>query len=439
MTPAELRRLQAMHRLESRSTSQAMVAAELGISTRQVKRLWRAYKRDAERGILSGHRGHPANRKRDPAIMQNALVIIRDNYVDFGPQLASEKLLERHGIRINKESLRQAMIGAGIWKAHPRRRNYHPPRERRPRFGELIQIDGSPHKWFENRGPKCTLIVFIDDATSRIVSLHFAEGETTAAYFIAAKQYFERFGLPLALYSDQLRVFRLNLPTTESDTTQFGRAMEELNIELICANSPQAKGRVERANRTLQDRLVKELRLANINCITDANTFLTQYIFKHNDRFAVEPRSAEDAHRPIAWIPNLDTILASRNTRKLTKDLLFQYNNCIYQITTKSRRLAFACASVDIIDMPDGSMVVERHEQRLEFELLRDKRTAPIVSSKALNSHLDGRVARRGETAPKKAHTPARNHPWRLPKKADPQLALARPNEDISKLLAGDI
>src|SRR6185312_17349062 len=320
MTPAELRRLAAMHRLENRSAKQADIAAELGLGIRQVKRLWRAYKKHGERGLISGHRSHPSNRRRDPALVQQAVAIVREKYADFGPQFASEKLFERHGIKLNKESLRLAMIEARLWKPHPRRRNYHPPRERRLRFGELVQIDGSPHRWFEKRGPKCTLIVFIDDATSRILALHFSPAETTAAYFTAAKQYFGTYGMPRAFYSDQYSVFRVNLPDSKQDKTQFGRAMEDLGIELICASSPQAKWRVERANRTLQDRLIKELRLANISSIHEANAFAPQYIKAHNERFAIDPRSENNAHRTVDSQSNLDTILATHTIRRLTKD-----------------------------------------------------------------------------------------------------------------------
>lgn len=425
MTAAELSRLRAMHRLENHSASQAQIATDLNLTVRQVKRLWKAYKLNGERGLISGHRMHRANRQLDSDLVARAITIVREEMADFGPQFASEKLLERHGIRINRETLRREMSKAGLWKPHPRRRSSHPPRERRPRFGDLVQIDGSPHAWFEDRAPKCTLIVFIDDATSRLVSLHFAVTETTAAYFHAARSYFERIGLPNAFYSDKYGVFRINLPDSEADITQFGRAMNELEIDLICANSPQAKGRVERANRTLQDRLVKELRLEQISSIAEANAYLPRYMELHNKRFAIPAREEANAHRPVESGMDLDKILATRISRKLTKDLLFHHNNSIYQITSTSRRLAFPYARIEVLNCPDGSLRAEREGHSLEFIFLSDKRSTPIVSAKDLNAHLD-RPRKQPKDDPKKAHRPARNHPWQLEKNAAARLAQIR-------------
>jgi transposase len=250
MTPRELVRLEAMHALKTKTATQKQVARRLGLTVRQVKRLWRAFRTDGEQGLLSKRRGRPSNRRRPTEDIQRAIALVREHYADFGPTLASEKLLERHELRVDRETLRKAMAADGLWNIKRRRRRYHPPRERRPRYGELVQIDGSPHAWFEDRVPRCTLLVFIDDATSGIVAMRFARAETTNAYFGLAKEYFERSGLPEAFYSDRFSVFRQNQDRpTQGDLTQFARAMEELNIELICANSPQAKGRVERAIR----------------------------------------------------------------------------------------------------------------------------------------------------------------------------------------------
>jgi hypothetical protein len=258
MSPQELRRLEAMHQLEARVATQGEVALRLQLSTRQVKRLWRTYRSNGERGLVSAKRGRPGNRRRDPADIERAIALVREHYADFGPTFASEKLAEQHQLAVDRETLRKAMIAAGLWRAKPRKAAYHPPRERRPCFGELVQIDGSPHAWFEDRGPKCTLLVFIDDATSALVGLRFAHNETTAEYFALARIYFAQYGLPQAFYSDRFGIFRINVASSPTnDQTQFGRALDQLDIALICANSPQAKGRVERVNRTLQDRLIK--------------------------------------------------------------------------------------------------------------------------------------------------------------------------------------
>jgi len=196
MSPAELSRLKAMHELETKAVRQHQVARKLGISVRQVKRLWRAYRAQGELGLVNGHRGKPGNRQRDPTLLSEAIALIGQHYADFGPTLACEKLLERHEITIDRETLRKAMIAAHLWQPKVRRRAYHPPRPRRARFGELIQIDGSPHAWFEDRGSRCTLLVFIDDATSAIVASRFVQAETTNAYFVLAKQYFHRLACP---------------------------------------------------------------------------------------------------------------------------------------------------------------------------------------------------------------------------------------------------
>ncbi len=222
--------------------------------------------------------------------------------------------------------------------------------------GELIQIDGSDHRWFEDRGPACTLLVFIDDATSQLMHLHFTEAESTFSYFTATRAYLERHGKPLAFYSDKASVFRSNhkAPQGGDGYTQFGRAMYELNIESICANSSQAKGRVERANLTLQDRLVKELRLRGISNMPDANAFAAHFMASYNARFAKPPRSEHDCHRPLHSDEDLDLIFAWREARRVSQRLTVQYDKVLYLLadTPQSRRLAGD--HVEIYHYPDG-------------------------------------------------------------------------------------
>ena len=217
-------------------------------------------------GLISKRRGRPSNNRLPEKTINKARQLLRSRYHDFGPTLAAEKLAIE-GVSLSVETVRQLLIREGLWKAkRVRRAVIHQLRERRARLGELVQIDGSPHDWFEGRAPKCTLLVFVDDATSRLMYLQFVEAETTFNYFAAVRSYLTEFGKPLAFYSDKFGVFRVNIPNALSGTglTQFGRALKELDIELICAHSPQAKGRVERANQTLQDRLTKELRLRGL-------------------------------------------------------------------------------------------------------------------------------------------------------------------------------
>ena len=263
MSIKELSRLEVMEKLRSRSLNQSQAADILGISIRQVKRLIRAFKAEGAKGLISRKRGSKSNHQLPEEVKKRALELISEKYADFGPTLAHEKLKEVYGIKISVGSVRNLMISHDIWEAKKIKRNrIFQMRTRRPREGEMVQVDGSEHAWFEERGPKCTLLVFIDDATGALKELRFAKSESIFSYFDATRNYIENHGRPLAFYSDKHGVFRVNKNGALSGTgiTQFGRAMKELDIRMIFANSPQAKGRVERSNRVLQDRLVKELR-----------------------------------------------------------------------------------------------------------------------------------------------------------------------------------
>lgn len=220
-------------------------------------------------------RGRASNNRIDPATQEYAIALVKERYVDFGPTFAAEKLAEDHDVKVSRETLRKWMQDAGIWLSRKQRRTFHQRRLRRECLGELIQIDGSDHRWFEDRGGRCTLLVFIDDATSTLMQLRFVKSESTFTYFEALELYLAAHGRPVAFYSDKHAVFRVSNQSAKSGhgITQFGRALNELNVEILCANSSQAKGRVERANRTLQDRLVKELRLAGISDMEAAMRF----------------------------------------------------------------------------------------------------------------------------------------------------------------------
>lgn len=276
MSMRELDRLKVIEAIIEGRLKPAAAAQRLRLTTRQVHRLVLRYREDGPAGLTSRRRGQPSNRQLSPGLENRAISLIRRNYSDFGPTLAQEKLVECHGLKLAKETVRRIMVDAGMWVPRKQRPpKVYQPRNRRACCGELIQIDGSDHRWFEDRGPACTLLVFIDDATSQLMHLYFTEAESTFSYFTATRAYLERHGKPLAFYSDKASVFRSNhkAPQGGDGYTQFGRAMYELNIESICANSSQAKGRVERANLTLQDRLVKELRLRGISNMADANAF----------------------------------------------------------------------------------------------------------------------------------------------------------------------
>ncbi len=265
----ELDRLKVIQAVVDTGLKPGRAAERLGLTVRQIERLVIRYRESGVAGLVSRQRGRPGNRRLDDDVAQRALALIRERYADFGPTLACEKLYECHGIRLAKETVRRLMTDAGFWV--PRRQRppkVYQPRARRACLGELIQIDGSEHAWFEDRAPQCTLLVYVDDATSRLMYLHFTATESTFSYFEATRVYIEGYGKPRAFYSDKASVFRTtNVGKTGNRVTHFGRAMYELNIDVFCANSSSAKGRVERAHKTLQDRLVKEMRLRGISTI----------------------------------------------------------------------------------------------------------------------------------------------------------------------------
>jgi hypothetical protein len=265
MSDRELTRFDVLRDMDRGRLTAPAAAQLLRLERRQVFRLLRAYRADGVAGLISKRRGRVSNRAKPQVLRTKALAIIRERYWDFGPTLAAEKLDELHGIALGRETLRQWMIADGLWLDRKQRlKRVYQPRSRRECVGELVQIDGCEHWWFEDRGPQCTLLVFVDDATGGLMHLQFVESESTFSYFHATGAYLETWVKPVAFYSDKHGVFRVNHKgaTGGDGMTQFGRALDTLNIEIICANSSHAKGRVERAHKTLQDSLVKELRLA---------------------------------------------------------------------------------------------------------------------------------------------------------------------------------
>jgi transposase len=295
-----------LDRVLARTLTQRDAAEMLGMSDRHVRRLLRAYEVSGAAALVSKQRGKPSNRKLPAGLRAAAIELVRERYTDFGPTLAAEKLTEIHGLSLSVETLREWMRELGLWTSRmERRRRPQPPRHRRECLGELIQIDGCDHEWFEGRGPRCTLLVFVDDATGRLMQLYFARSESTFDYFAAMTQYLHGHGRPVAFYSDKASIFRVNRSAAKrgDGVTQLGRAMHALNIDLICANTPAAKGRVERAHPTLQDRLVKELRLRGIVDRDSANAYAQEFAESYNRRFARVPRNDHDAHRPLGLRP----------------------------------------------------------------------------------------------------------------------------------------
>jgi transposase len=410
MSKEELGRLEVIKRLEEKGMRQKRAAEILGLSIRQVKRLLRAYRREGARGLVSKQRGQPSHHQSDQETIRHALDLLKAHYADFGPTLAHEKLVERHGLKLSLGSVRKLMIEEHLWKpkkSHPAA--VHPMRERRACFGELVQMDGTDHDWFEGRGERCTLLVMIDDATGKLGALRFVPEETFFGYCTLLRQYLEAHGRPAALYTDKHGIFRVNLPNASAgdNLTQFGRAMQELEIPILCANTPQAKGRVERVNQTLQDRLVKEMRLRSIHTLLQANAYLPEFLADFNTRFAVSPRSSLDAHRPLATHQNLDQILTWQETRTLSKNLTLQFQNVVYQIQTDRPAYALQKVPVTVCQNDQGKIAILYKGALLDYTIFhKQEHQSEVVPPKQIDFALRNQS---------KAHKPAPNHPWRTP------------------------
>ncbi len=394
MSEGELRRLEVLRDVDRGDLLVRAAAQLLGRSERQVWRLLQAFRRDGAAGLISKKRGRPSNRRTAAAVRTAALWIVRQNYADFGPTLAAEKLAAEHGFAFSSETLRKWMIEDGLWLDHKQRqKRVHQPRPRRECVGELVQVDGSEHWWFEDRGPQCTLLVFVDDATSRLMHLQFVESKSTFADFHAARAYLEAWGKPIAFYSDKHGVFRGNHPGAlgGDGMTQFGRALHALNIDIICANSSPAKGRVERANKTLQDRLVKELRLAGAATLAEGNALLPAFIADYNARFAKAPANSKDLHRPLRAGDDLDNAFAWKEERTLSRALTLQYDKVLFIVEPSEQAKAAIGKRVTVVDYPDGRLAIRYRGVELAyrtFDKIRQVSQAAIVENKQLGAVL---------------------------------------------------
>jgi transposase len=393
MSKKELDRVAIMDRIAERRLRQTEAAEMLGLSPRQVGRLYRAYRRDGAGALASRKRGRTSNRKHPESLKQQALALVRSHYADFGPTLACEKLREIHGVVVATETLRLWMTEAEIWVPRSQRakRSYQ-PRQRRACLGELVQVDGSKHAWFEDRAEPCALLVYIDDATGALMELRFAQSEATFDYFEATRSYLHRYGKPVAFYSDRHSIFHVNARDKArrgAGLSQFGRALADLNIDIVCANSPQAKGRVERANGILQDRLVKELRLAGIASREQAGPTLEAFRLDYNRRFARLPRSERDAHRPLADHEDLTEVFTLQTDRRITSELLLHYKRMVYVIqdTVENRKLRGARATVS--EHENGDVVLACNGRRLAYRV-HPKDNARITQGSVVeNKRLD--------------------------------------------------
>jgi len=410
MSQQEQYRVEILKLRRAGRLSQAEAARRLRLTVRQVRRLEAKLARHGAKGLRSSRRGRPSHRRLSAATADHAIALVRAHYRDFGPTLAAEYLAEHHDVVMSKETLRQLMIKAKLWRPQRgARAAVHAARERRARFGELIQIDGSQHAWFEDRGPPCCLLVFIDDATSHLTHLRFVPQECTLGYMQALHGHIRAHGLPMALYSDRHGIFRVNNGDDRDDAvSQFGRALATLGIDSICANSPQAKGRVERANGVLQDRLLKALRIAGISTIDAANAWLPSFMARHNARFAVAPFDPQDAHAPFdpAADLKLRRVLAKHYPRKLSTNLSCQFHSTLLQIEPPaSGGLGMRGTAVTVVEHFDHTREVLWRTTALPHTAMTQTRRAPRIA---------GRKEVSQQHPQSTAHPPRANHPWKI-------------------------
>ena len=401
MSRKEVDQITVFEQLKAGTLKQSRAGELLGLSRRQVIRKLARYRQEGVASLIHKERGKPSHNQFNPLLKEHILGLVEQLYSDFRPTLASEKLSELHGVTIGHETLRLAMITAGLWKPKTRKVNPHVWRDRKTCFGEMVQLDGSSHAWFEDRGLKCTLLAFIDDATSQILWLEFCDGETTMNLLRATAAYLQTHGRPISLYADCGGVFKVNIHNQDEDKkTQYERAIDELEIGFIHARSPQAKGRVERLFGTLQDRLVKELRLATISTIEDANRFIHDvYLLKHNAKFAVEAKESHNVHRLLDGF-NLDQILVTKEERKVNPDFTVQYKTRWFQLEKKQPTLVFPKNEIMVSEHWTGHITLSLRTAQLNWHEIA-KRPERIPEEKLQSQE------------PKLPWIPPANHPWR--------------------------
>ena len=402
MSGKELRRVHVLRQVLDRKLTQVKAATVLGLSPRQVRRLVTRVRQEGDGGLVHRGRGQPSNRRIPEGHKTKILRLYETRYGDFGPTLAVEKLAERHGITISDETLRGWLLATGVDHFRRRKRPHRAWRERRAHVGELIQLDGSHHDWFEGRGPRCVLMAYIDDTSSRVFA-RFEEYEGTIPAMDSFQGYIRQHGVPLAVYADKHTTYRSPAePTLEEPLagtepqSQFGRALVELGVDLIAAHSPQAKGRVERLFKTFQDRMIKELRLAEVSTLDAANVFLKSYLPIYNRRFAVPPAQATDLHRPRLTRGELDRILCIKTTRVLRRDWTVAHNGHLYQVQTNVR-----ATQVVIEERVDGTLRITHQGHVLAYHPIAVRPVRPAESRSVSRRH--------------RPVTQARTHPWRKP------------------------
>lgn len=401
MSGKELRRVHVIRQVLAKQLTQEQAGALLGVTARHVRRLLQRVRAEGDRGVVHRERGRPSNRRVAAPIKAKLLRLYATRYGDFGPTLAAEKLAERHRLGVSAETLRGWLLAQGVTHFRRRKRPHRTWRARKPHVGELVQLDGSHHEWLEGRGPRCVLMAYIDDASSRVLARFYAY-EGTIPALDSFRRYSQQHGIPLAIYADNHTTYQsLAEPTVAEQLagvaprSQFGRALHELGVELIPAHSPQAKGRVERLFHTFQDRLVKEMRLAAVSTLDEANRFREGYLPGYNRRFAVPPAPAADLHRPSPPSRELARILCLKTTRVLRRDWTVAYQGHFYQIHDTIR-----ATHVQVEDRLDGTLRITHQGQPL---------ASHVIAARAQTLRAAGPAG----LVPRRAVSPRPDHPWR--------------------------
>jgi transposase len=395
----ELKRLHVVHKVIEGQLTQSKAAELTSLSERQVRRIVRRVQEEGDEGIRHKSRGRQSSRKTSEKLRERIVELYRQKYRGFGPTLATEKLSEAEGIGVSRETVRTLLIGSGDWQTRRRRRKHRQWRKRKEHRGEMVQMDGSHHDWFEGRGPACVLMAYIDDGTGRVYGRFYAY-EGTIPAMDSFRRYIRKYGIPHSIYLDKHTTYKsTGKPTIEEELqgiepmSQFERAMKELEVEVLHAHSPQAKGRIERLFGTLQDRLVKEMRLRGISTIEEANRFLQEYLPSYNRKFAVKAVNKQDLHRPIPRGIDLDKILCIRTIRTVRNDSTIAHERKLYQIEEPT-----VSKKVTVEERIDGKMLVVCQGKALRYRQITER---PEIKKKP-----PVRKARQ-------TYVPPKDHPWR--------------------------
>ncbi|MEW6003611.1 MAG: ISNCY family transposase [Nitrospirota bacterium] len=403
MRGRELKRLHVIYKLNEKKLNQQEASELLGLCVRQVRRISKRVLKEGDTGIIHKSRGKPSNRLFSEDLKNRAISLYRGKYSDFGPTLANEKMEEIEGIKVSTQTLRNWLIGEGLWKQKRRQRKHRQWRERKGHFGEMLQMDGSHHDWLEGRGDELVLMAYIDDATNRVFA-RFYEYEGTIPAMDSFKQYVKEYGAPMSLYLDRHTTYKSTAkPTLEDELnnrgpmSQFERSMEEIGVKVKHALSPQAKGRVERLFGTFQDRLIKEMRLKGIKTKGEANKFLEYYLPLYNERFSFKAAREGDLHRGIPARLDIDKVLCIKTRRSVRNDFTIAHNKKLYQITEHING-----KEVIVEERTDGSMLITYNGRSLKFK---------EIDSRPVKDKVTGLRAIESKT--KKVHIPPKDHPWR--------------------------